>query len=94
VIQPYYVPANVFRFNTPPGPVTYSLRWEPGRATFATWRGSGDRESRTIAEHVFTSGVPSPGNEAIHMNLYVFGNKRNPLQRGTEVVIEKFEYLP
>jgi hypothetical protein len=92
VIQPYYVPANVFRFNSPPGRVTYSFGWEPGRATFRTQRGA--NKSPAIAEHVFTSGVPSPGKEAIHMNLYVFRNNRSPLQRAAEVVIEKFEYLP
>jgi hypothetical protein len=94
VIQPYYVPANVFRFNTPPGRVTFSFYWEPGRATFKTQRGAGDRAAPAVSQHLFTSGVPSPGKEAIHMNLYVFGNKRSPLQHGTEVVVEKFEYLP
>ena len=39
VIQPYYVPANVVRFTAPPGPLTHSFRWEPGRAAFRTIRG-------------------------------------------------------
>jgi hypothetical protein len=47
-----------------------------------------------VAQHVFTSGVPSAGNEMLRMNLYVFRRSLMPLQRGTEVVIEKFEYLP
>jgi hypothetical protein len=94
VVQPYYVPANTVRFTTPPGTSTYRLLWEPGRASFKTVRGSSDRESDVVAQHVFTSGIPSPGNERIHLNLYVFGNKRNPLQRGFEVIVEKFEYLP
>jgi hypothetical protein len=47
-----------------------------------------------VDEHTFTSGVPSPNNEAVHMNLYVFDNKGNPMRRDCEVVIEKFEYLP
>jgi hypothetical protein len=51
-------------------------------------------ESSAVGEHVFTSGVPPPGSESIHMNLYVFGNTSNPLRRGAEVIIEKFEYLP
>ncbi|MBC8166046.1 MAG: hypothetical protein H7Y20_09250 [Bryobacteraceae bacterium] len=95
VIQPYYVPANVFRFNTPPGIVTYSFRWDLGKASFRTDAGARPRARAVpIAEHVFTSGVPSPGNESIHMNLYVYGNKRNPLKNGSEVIIENFEYLP
>jgi hypothetical protein len=95
VIQPYYVPANVARFAAPPGTLTHSFRWEPGRVLFRTIRGAAPVEgSRVVAEHVFTSGVPSPGGESIRVNLFVFGNNRNPLQNGAEVVIEKFEYLP
>jgi hypothetical protein len=71
------------------------LRWEPGRASFKAFRGSTSTwESSAVGEHVFTSGVPPPGNESIHMNLYVFGNTSNPLRHGAEVIIEKFEYLP
>jgi hypothetical protein len=95
VVQPYYVPANTVRFTVPAGPVTYVLRWEGGRAAFKTVRGPASSEdSGVIAEHVFTSGVPSPGSETIHMNLYVYNNKRNPLRHASEVIIEKFEYLP
>jgi hypothetical protein len=95
VIQPYYVPANVIRFNAPAGVLTYSFRWEPGRMHFKTIRGSGaETDSNVIAQHAFTSGVPSPGNELVHMNLYVYDNKSNPLRNGAEVIIEKFEYLP
>jgi hypothetical protein len=95
VIQPYYVPANVARFVVPAGVMTHSFRWEPGRALFKTLRGDATaKDSPVVAQHIFTSGVPSPGNESIRMNLYVFGNPRNPLQNETEVIIEKFEYLP
>ena len=38
VLQPYYVPANVVRFQAPAGPLTHSFRWEPGRALFRTTR--------------------------------------------------------
>jgi hypothetical protein len=95
VVQPYYVPANVVRFLAPPGIHTFSFNWEPGRVAFRTVRGSGSiLKTNAVAEHVFTSGVPSSGNELIHINHYVFQNRRNPLQHGSEVVIEKFEYLP
>jgi hypothetical protein len=90
VIQPYYVPANVVRFMAPAGKLTHTFRWEQGRVSFKTV-GAGER---VVDEHAFTSGVPYPGQEAVHMNLYVFDNKTSPLQRGCEVIIEKFEYLP
>lgn len=94
VVQPYYVPANVVRFNVPAGVLTHSFRWEPGRVTFKTVRGSQTEGSSSIADHIFTSGVPSPGNESVHLDLFIFGNATNPLQKDVEVVIEKFEYLP
>jgi len=95
VVQPYYVPANVVRFLAPAGPLTYSFDWEPGRVAFEAaraWEPAG--KSGVVAAHVFSSGVPSPGNETFHINLYVFDNRRVPLQHGVEVTIEKFEYLP
>ena len=39
VVQPFYVPANVVRFNAPPGALTHSFRWESGKVTFRTVRG-------------------------------------------------------
>jgi len=94
VVQPYYVPANVVRFNVPAGVLTHSFRWEPGRVAFKTVRGPLADGATSIANHVFTSGVPTPGGESIHLDLYIFGNAKDPLQKDVEVVIEKFEYLP
>jgi hypothetical protein len=95
VVQPYYVAANVWPFVAPAGVLTHSLRWEPGRLTARTFRGAGpEKAAALVTEHTFTSGVPSPGNEAVRMNLYVFRRSVNGLQHGTEVVIESFEYLP
>jgi hypothetical protein len=95
VVQPYYVPANVSRFALPTGVLTHSFRWEPGRVAFRTVRGpSAANRSGVVSEHVFTSGVPAPGNESVRMNVYVFGSDASPLRSETEVVIEKFEYLP
>jgi hypothetical protein len=95
VVQPYYVPANVARFTVPSGTLTHTIHWEQGRISFRTVRGSrNDTGGRAVAEHVFTSGVPTHGIESIRMNLYVFGKAGIPLENGAEVVIEKFEYLP
>jgi hypothetical protein len=93
VIQPYYEPANVERFQVPAGPATFSFNWQPHKAAFKSFPGR-TSGSPTLSEHLFTTGVPSPGNELIHVNLYAFGNTPIPMQRESEVVIEKFEYLP
>ena len=95
VVQPYFVPANVVRFLAPAGRLTYSFDWEPGRVSFRAVRGlASATTSDAVAAHVFTSGVPSPANEVVHLNLYVFDNRRFSLRHGVEVIFEKFEYLP
>ena len=95
VVQPYYIPVNIVRFSVPPGVVTQSMHWEPGRATFSTVAGSRDAKTpHIIHEHVFTSGVPPAGGDSVRMNLYVFGSGQVPQKNDSEVVIEKFEYLP
>jgi len=94
VVQPYYIPANVIRFATPSGRLTHSFRWEPGRAVFRTLRGAGAGERAAVADHEFASGVPTPGNERVRMNLYFFRYSPNEPQGPVEVVIERFQYFP
>ena len=89
VVQPFYVAANVDKIYVPAGAVTHSFRWEPGKLTFRTVSGSS-----TLTEHVFTSGVPSPGVETVRMALYIFGNTDNSVLKEAEVVIDKFEFVP
>lgn len=102
LIQPYYVPANVFRFAAPAGKLTHMFRWQPGRVTFSTLRtpaqaasgGAGRAATPPLATHDFLAGVPAPGGESVRINLYVFRDAPVPIQREAEVVLEKFEYLP
>jgi len=95
VIQPYFIPANVVRFFAPPGRLTYSFVWQPGRVEFTTvGNAAPGRSAAIVATHAFTSGIPSPGTELVRLNFYPFDNQRNPLQNDAEVVIEKFEFLP
>ena len=91
-VQPHYVAANVATFTAPSGVLLHSFRWEPGRMSFRTARRP--QRGPAVAEHVFTSGVPSSVMESVRMNLYVFANTRAPFENGAEVVVEKFEYLP
>ena len=95
VVQPYYVPANFVAFRTPAGVYTHSFHWEPGQVTFSTVAGSSNTDAgRVIDQHVFTSGVPSPGGESVRIALYVFHQGQIPLKNENEVIIDKFEYLP
>jgi hypothetical protein len=95
VVQPFFIPENASRYAAPSGVLTHFFRWEPGQVSFKTVRGSGNgSKPAVVAEHVFTSGVPSSGVETVRMNLYISGGAKESLQNGAEVVIEKFEYLP
>jgi len=94
-IQPFYVPGDVARFVEPSGTLTHILRWEYGTANFTTTRGSSvGRGATVVSHHVFTSGVPTPGQERVELMLYVVASDKSPLRRNAEVVIEKFGYLP
>src|ERR1700686_1639110 len=94
-IQPFYVPGNLARFTEPPGTLTYSLLWEPGRAIFTVFRGTLIQSSaRPFYEHTFTTGVPSPGQELLEVMFYIVASKKSLLQKKTEVILDGFEYLP
>jgi hypothetical protein len=95
IVQPYYVPSNVSRFNVPAGRLTYSFDWELNSVTFQTWKEHADSPGgQRVAEHVFVSGVPPTGGEVVHINLCVFGYGKVTLQHEAEVVIDRFQYLP
>ncbi|QMV20213.1 hypothetical protein GOB94_04070 [Granulicella sp. 5B5] len=94
-VQPYYLPENTFHFSVPSGTFTHVLRWEPGEASFKTFYGaSGGAGARELTHHVFTSDIPVPAAETAHIDFYDFFHSRGGLTHPSEVVIEKFEYLP
>ena len=95
VVQPFYVPENVVRFDAPSGPVTYTFRWQPESAAFKAIRGSSPGASApAISQHVFNSGIPQATGQTVHLDVYNFHLSGSSLQQPVEVVIEKFEYLP
>ena len=91
-IVPFNLPENVYRFTIPRVSFRHSIRWEPGHLLFQTQQTDGG--SHVIAEHVFTSGIPTPGGERIHINLYAYRDAQVPQQKGVEIILEKFVYLP
>jgi len=94
-IQPFYIPGNVFPFKLPSGTVTHSMQWEAGRTSFKSWRGASlSPGTSLVEEHEFSSGIPSPGQEKIQFLFFVVPSEKYPLQKGSEVVIEKFRYFP
>jgi hypothetical protein len=94
-VQPFYSPGNLAPFTVPAGTLTHVMHWESGRASFKTLRGSSvSPGAPVVSEHVFTSQVPTPGQEKFQLLFYVVESQKYPLQKENEVVIEKFEYLP
>jgi hypothetical protein len=95
VVQPFYITGNLFSFAAPSGTLTYVLRWESGHATFKTFRGrSSGAGAQLVSEHKFTSGIPVPGKAILRLIFYVVASDKNPMRKPSEVVVEKFEYLP
>ena len=95
VVQPYYMPTNVVRFNAPAGVLTHAFHWEPLQVTFTTYAGSQvTGRSHPLNQHVFSSGVPTAGGDVARINLYVFGKGEVPLQHENEIVVEEFKYYP
>jgi len=95
IVQPFYVPQNVFRFMAPPGETTFGLLWEPGNASFSAVRGSElASQPRTESAHTFTTGIPPAATETVHIDLYDIHHASNPSSQPVEVVIEKFQFLP
>jgi hypothetical protein len=96
IIQPYYQPTNVAQFNVPLlGVLTHSFHWRQGKVEFKTVHGgdSSGSAAKTLAEHIFTLGIPSSEGEKICIALFITDYSPQALQE-MEVVIEKFEYLP
>jgi hypothetical protein len=94
-VQPFYIPGNLAPFTAPAGTLTHVAHWEAGRLSMKTYRGSSVQPGAPVVfEHVFTSEVPTQGQEKFQLLFYVVESHKNPLQSENEVVIEKFQYLP
>ena len=95
IVQPFFRPANTFRYVAPAGLLTYSFRWDPGKIRFTTVEGAGDRSRKApISEHTFTADVPAPKSESVHVNLCTFDYTPVPQQRPSEIIVERFQFLP
>jgi hypothetical protein len=95
VLDPDHVATNVFRFDAPPGTLTHSLKWEPGRVSFATMRANDTgAHAPPAAQWQMTAGVPTAGTESIHLTLLYVRSSPSPPSGNVEVVVERFLYLP
>jgi hypothetical protein len=90
VVQPYTQAGNLFRFEEPADlPQTvHEFAWSTSQVSFTSTSSRG-----VIAQHAFTTGIPQPGGEVVHMNLWL--NRRHGPTDGqeVEVVIRQFEFV-
>lgn len=91
VVEPYYVPSNVYRFEMPAGPMSAIFHWVPGSAAFTAQRPG---TQTPVATWNFTTNVPTSGPERIHVSLCEYAYGHVSLQRDTEVVLDRFQFLP
>ena len=71
VVQPFYVPENVVRFDAPAGRMTYTLRWQPESATFR--RSRIRRRARPRSASISsTSGIPQATGQTVHIDVIQF----------------------
>jgi hypothetical protein len=98
VAQPYTTPGNIVRYLQPSSDkFTTQMDWEPGYVSFRAWNGwssipaSGD----LIYQWVYTgANIPLPGQERVHINLWL--NKDEPPLNGIgdEMVLNSFNFQP
>jgi hypothetical protein len=108
VVQPYDNPNNIVSFNLSKihEPASYSFTWSAERIEFTSWYGYGSQPVPNTEEIIYSwvynnpEGIPKPGREFIHMNLYLTtGGKisegAGPAGNGlTAVTIDSFEFIP
>jgi hypothetical protein len=96
VVQPFNLPGHLVRFpialSDASTELTYLMDWEPGTVTFSAYHGHhfGDPPTGTlIFRHVFTDGVPAPGQERFRFNLW----RACPIAQSQEVVVTHFSHV-
>jgi hypothetical protein len=95
ILQPNYLPGNLHRFSVPGGRVSHTMRWEPGVVAFKSMHGSFlEQPGAVFAAYTFNTGVPTPGDERVHLSFYYYRKSPRPPVADTEIVIERFQYLP
>jgi hypothetical protein len=92
VVQPYDLAAHLRRFTQPPtAPSRHQFTWHAGQISWESYGADGaliDSYSYTGAD------VPKPGDERVHLNLWLFGGAAPINGQATEVVLSSFAFTP
>lgn len=93
VVAPYFVPADFFYFNVPPGPLALQLKWSPEQAEFAASLAQKTTQP-PLESWKFNTGVPRADGAQIYINLCNYGNARIPPTHNAEVMVKSFDFFP
>jgi hypothetical protein len=97
-VQPYTVYSNVFLFAQPDTMAsTHSFHWDPSGVTFQSWSdasGGPAGNTTSFAQHVFDGPPPTPGDERVHLNLWLDAGKAPVDGQPVEIVVRNFAFTP
>lgn len=100
VIQPYTTDGNIERFNTALAKgqkSTHGFDWEPDHISFQSLFGDQLFPGSANQIHTWTytgADLPPTGNQLIHINLWLADGAAPTNNRGTEVILDRFEFTP
>ena len=98
VVQPYSVLGNLFPYVQPSmAKFTSQMDWRADHVTFTTWQGwsSTPAQSDIIRQWTYTGGYsPTPGQERVHINLWLLNGNAPVNGTGNEMVISSFKFQP
>ena len=99
VVQPYNFPGNLTRWTVPAAtPTTHSFTWSTGRVDYVSHNGAFAPPPASISQISSWSNsgpsVPTPGDERVHMNLWLFNGTAPVNGQETEVIISRFAFIP
>jgi hypothetical protein len=98
VVQPYTVPGNSVQYVQPStAQFTTQMEWRSDHVTFTAWNGwaNAPAASDIIYQWTYTgSYIPLPGQERVHINLWLLNGSAPVGGAGDEMVINSFAYRP
>ena len=96
VAQPYTVPGNITRYKQPSSSqFTSQMDWRADHVTFRTWNGwSGTPAASDIINQWTYTGasIPRPGQEQVHINLWLLNGSAPLKSVGDAMVINSFTF--
>ena len=92
VVQPYATARHLQRFTQPSVTTsTQSFTWRADQVSWQSLDGSGTQ----IASYAYSgSDVPRPGDERVHLNLWLFNGAAPTNGQAVDVVVRSFSFTP